>query len=104
MSLLSMFAIHIIIESYKTHIIPGLRAKSMRYSNEGEIDFSTSDGSVQAKKIDYIELYVGNASQAAYYYRNALGFTPTAFIGLETGIRDRSSILVQQKDIRLILS
>jgi 4-hydroxyphenylpyruvate dioxygenase len=76
----------------------------MQYSNEEEIGLSTNGERVQAKKIDYIELYVGNASQAAYYYRNALGFTPTALVGLETGIKDRSSILVQQKDARLVLS
>ena len=43
--------------------------------------------------IDYIQFFVGNAKQAAHYYR-ALGFTPVAFMGLETGSRDRVSYCV----------
>jgi 4-hydroxyphenylpyruvate dioxygenase len=53
---------------------------------------------------DYIELYVGNALQAAYFYRAAFGFTPVAYAGLETGLRDRSSYLLEQGRIRLLLT
>ena len=59
---------------------------------------------VQLEGFDYIELYVSNARQAAYFYRAAFGFTPVAFCGLETGVRDRTSILIQQNDIRLLLT
>ena len=41
---------------------------------------------------DYLELYVGNAKQAAHFYEHAFGFTPTAYAGPETGVRDRASI------------
>ena len=41
--------------------------------------------------IDHVELYVGNATQAAYWFTHALGFRRSAYAGLETGIRDRSS-------------
>lgn len=53
---------------------------------------------------DYIELYVGNAKQAAYYYQTAFGFQPLAYAGLETGLRDRESYVVQQGKIRLVLT
>src|SRR5579864_1718345 len=41
--------------------------------------------------IDHLELFVGNAAQAAYYYTHAFGFTETAYQGLETGTRDHVS-------------
>src|SRR5215469_2413883 len=54
--------------------------------------------------IDYVELYVSNAHQAAQYYRTAFGFTPIAYAGLETGLRDRASFLLQQDDSYLVLT
>jgi 4-hydroxyphenylpyruvate dioxygenase len=53
---------------------------------------------------DYVELYVGNARQAAYYYRAAFGMELAAYRGPETGTRDRASFLVQQNKIRLLLT
>ena len=53
---------------------------------------------------DYIELYVGNAKQAAYYYISAWGFQPLAYCGLETGVKDRVSYVLQQDKIRLVLT
>lgn len=53
---------------------------------------------------DYIELYVGNARQAAHYFRTAFGFQPLAYAGLETGRRDRESYVVVQDKIRLVLT
>jgi 4-hydroxyphenylpyruvate dioxygenase len=54
--------------------------------------------------IDHIELFVGNAVQAAHFFTHALGFRETAFAGLETGMRDRSSRLVEQGRIRFLLT
>ena len=54
--------------------------------------------------IDHVELYVGNAVQAAYFYRHAFGFRPVAYAGLETGIRDRTSHVLEQGRIRLVLT
>jgi 4-hydroxyphenylpyruvate dioxygenase len=54
--------------------------------------------------IDHIELWVGNAAQAAYYFRHAFGFTEVAYAGLETGLRDRVSHVLQQGRIRLVLT
>jgi 4-hydroxyphenylpyruvate dioxygenase len=53
---------------------------------------------------DYVELYVGNAKQAAYYYMSAWGFQPLAYAGLETGVRDKVSYVLQQDKIRLVLT
>ena len=54
--------------------------------------------------IDHVELYVGNAAQAAYYFTHAFGFTETAYSGLETGRRDRVSHVLEQGRIRLVLT
>ena len=53
---------------------------------------------------DYVEFYVGNAKQSAYYYINAFGFQPLAYAGLETGMKDRASYVLQQDKIRIVLT
>ena len=53
---------------------------------------------------DYVELYVGNAKQAAHYYKTAFGFQSLAYAGLETGVRDRTSYVLKQDKIRLVLT
>ena len=53
---------------------------------------------------DYIEFYVGNAKQAAYYYKAAFGYQSLAYAGPETGVRDRASYVLQQGKIRLVLT
>lgn len=54
--------------------------------------------------IDYLEFYVGNARQAAYYYQSAFGFQPLAYRGLETGDRDTESYAVAQGNIRFVFT
>ena len=56
------------------------------------------------QNFDYIEFYVGNAKQAAYYFSHAWGFTPIAYAGLETGVRDRSSYVLEQGNVRFVLT
>ncbi len=63
-----------------------------------ETDFLPINGT------DYIEFYVGNAKQAAYYYASAFGFSITGYRGPETGVRDRVSYLLQQDKIRMVLT
>ena len=53
---------------------------------------------------DHLELWVGNAKQAAYWYEHALGFERTAYAGPETGVRDRASYVLEQGEIRLVLT
>jgi 4-hydroxyphenylpyruvate dioxygenase len=56
------------------------------------------------KGIDYVEFWVGNARQASAYYRALWGFTPVAFSGLETKVRDRASYVMVQNDIRFVFT
>ena len=52
---------------------------------------------------DYVELYVGNAKQSAHYYKTAFGFQEIAYSGLETGDREKTSYVLKQDKIRLVL-
>ena len=54
--------------------------------------------------IDHVEIYVGNAKQAAHFYEHGFGFLRTAYSGLETGARERASYVLEQGKIRLVLS
>lgn len=53
---------------------------------------------------DFVELYVGNAKQAAHFYKTAFGFESLAYCGLETGNKEYCSYVVQQDKIRLVLT
>ncbi len=56
------------------------------------------------KGYDAIEFWVGNAKQAAHYYRTAFGFQLVGYAGPETGVRDRASYVLQQRAVRFVLS
>jgi 4-hydroxyphenylpyruvate dioxygenase len=56
------------------------------------------------KGIDHLELYVGNAKQAAVFYGRCFGFANTAYRGLETGCRETTSYVMQQGDVRFVLT
>ncbi len=53
---------------------------------------------------DYVEYYVGNAKQAAHYYKTAFGFQSLAYAGPETGVRDRASYVVRQNKLTFVLT
>ncbi len=53
---------------------------------------------------DYVELYVGNAKQAAHFYKTAFGFQSLAYAGPETGVKDRASYVLVQNKMRLMLT
>ncbi len=53
---------------------------------------------------DYVEFYVGNAKQAAHFYKTAFGFQSYAYKGLETGSKDTVSYVVKQDKIKLVLT
>jgi 4-hydroxyphenylpyruvate dioxygenase len=76
----------------------------MQTASQSDISQSTEKDFLPINGTDYIEFYVGNARQAAYYYRAAFGFTLTAYAGLETGVRDRTTYVVQQGKIRFLLT
>ncbi|MEX2236274.1 MAG: 4-hydroxyphenylpyruvate dioxygenase [Dehalococcoidia bacterium] len=56
------------------------------------------------KAIDHVEFWVGNAFQARHFYEKNFGFKPVARAGLETGVRDRSSYVLEQGEIRYVLT
>ena len=67
----------------------------------------TADNAVDTFPIngtDYIEFWVGNAKQAAHFYRTAFGMELVAYRGPETGVRDRASYLLQQDKVRFIFT
>ncbi|MBV8195867.1 MAG: 4-hydroxyphenylpyruvate dioxygenase [Candidatus Dormibacteraeota bacterium] len=53
---------------------------------------------------DHVELFVGNARQAAFHYQRAFGFDVVAYAGPETGVRDRASYVLEQGKVRLVLT
>ena len=59
---------------------------------------------LKLKTIHHVELLVGNAKQAAYFYREAFGFSQIAYAGPETGVRDQASYVLAQGEIRLVVS
>ena len=56
------------------------------------------------RRVDHLELYVGNAKQAAAFYRHRYGFAVTGYRGLETGSRSAASYLIEQGEIRFVLT
>jgi 4-hydroxyphenylpyruvate dioxygenase len=73
-------------------------SQTVHTETEKTVDFLPINGT------DYIEFYVGNAKQSAYYYRAAFGFSLVAYAGLETGVRDRTSYVLQQGKVRFVLT
>ena len=65
---------------------------------------SAPDDFLKIRGTDHVEFYVGNAKQAAYYYAHAFGLSAAAYGGLETGLRDRASYVLQQGKVRFVFS
>src|SRR2546421_1959736 len=65
---------------------------------------STETDFLPLQGTDYVELYVGNAKQAAHYYKTAFGFQSLAYAGPETGVKDRASYVLVQNKMRLMLT
>ncbi len=53
---------------------------------------------------DFVEFYVGNAKQAAFYYQTAFGFQPLAYRGLETGDKERTSYVLRQGKVTFVFT
>ena len=71
--------------------------QALEHPTQVEKDFLPLNGT------DHVEFYVGNARQAAYYYRAAFGFRLAAYRGPETGTRESASYVLVQNKIRLVL-
>ncbi len=73
-------------------------ATMVEHASETQTDFLPLNGT------DHVEFYVGNARQAAYFYRAAFGMRLVAYAGPETGQRDRASYVLQQGKVRFVLT
>ena len=67
-------------------------------ASAAETDFLPLEGT------DYVEFYVGNAKQAAHFYKTAFGFQSLAYSGPETGVKERSSYAIRQNKLTFVLT
>lgn len=65
---------------------------------------STNNDFLPLQGTDYVEFYVGNAKQAAHFYKTAFGFQSLAYAGPETGIKDRASYAIRQNKLTFVLT
>ncbi|NRA94160.1 MAG: 4-hydroxyphenylpyruvate dioxygenase [Psychroserpens sp.] len=80
-------------------------AKEVKSVNYGlEKIFEDAQDFLPLLGTDYVEFYVGNAKQAAHFYKTAFGFQSYAYKGLETGSTDEGSYVLKQDKIKLILT
>jgi 4-hydroxyphenylpyruvate dioxygenase len=56
------------------------------------------------RRIDHVRMFVGNARQSAYFYRNAFGFDVVAYSGLETGVKHEACYVLRQGQITVVLA
>ncbi len=73
-------------------------AERLKAEHQPEHDF------LPLKGTDYVEFYVGNAKQAAHYYKTAFGFQSLAYSGPETGVKDRVSYVIRQNKLTFVLT
>ncbi len=71
---------------------------SPEISTEKQVDFLPLQGT------DYVEFYVGNAKQAAHFYKTAFGFQSLAYAGPETGMKDKVSYVIRQNKLTFVLT
>lgn len=79
-------------------------SKVRNFQYEGGKIFDKAADFLPINGTDYVEFYVGNAKQAAHFYKTAFGFQELAYAGLETGQKDRTSYVLVQDKIRLVLT
>src|SRR5213594_4007884 len=77
---------------------PKTKTQKPKAVPEAEEDFLPLHGT------DYVEFYVGNAKQAAHFYKSAFGFQSLAYSGPETGTKDRASYAIRQNKLTFVLT
>ncbi len=82
---------------YKNNCMERLNLKTLK-ADEKQVDFLPLHGT------DYVEFYVGNAKQAAHYYKTAFGFQSLAYAGPETGVKDKASYVIRQNKLTFVLT
>lgn len=76
----------------------------MQNSTAATINVPASTDFLPLQGTDYVEFYVGNAKQAAHYYKTAFGFQSLAYAGPETGVKDRVSYVINQNKLTFVLT
>jgi 4-hydroxyphenylpyruvate dioxygenase len=71
---------------------------------ENEIKQNTTTDFLPLQGTDYVEFYVGNAKQAAHFYKTAFGFQSLAYAGPETGMKDKVSYVIRQNKLTFVLT
>src|ERR1700748_25101 len=80
------------------------RSNSTQFTSHAVAEPSQAGDFLPLRGTDHVEFFVGNARQAAYFYRAAFGMSLVAYAGPETGRRDRVSYVLQQGKIRFVLT
>lgn len=88
-------------EIFRKVILGGLMKMG---KNVADVQNQTTKEVFPVESFHHLELYVGNAKQAAYYFSKAFGFEIQSYRGLETGSRDRVSYVLKQGAIRLVVT
>jgi 4-hydroxyphenylpyruvate dioxygenase len=86
-----------------TETLPGAAANQAGARVDPDA-YAKAEDFLPLEGIDHVEFWVGNARQAAAYYRALWGFSPVAYSGLETKVRDRASYVMVQHDIRFVFT
>lgn len=89
--------------SLETTISAGSRADPYM-SNPGARLFPSASNFAKLQKTEFVEIWCGNAKQAAVYYQTCFGFQPVAYRGLETGSKEVCSYVLKQNDIQIVLT
>ena len=76
----------------------------MAIITDSDITKSTGTDFLPLQGTDYVEFYVGNAKQAAHFYKTAFGFQSLGYAGPETGIKDRASYAVRQNKLTFVFT
>ena len=76
--------------------------ETINASTDATIDIATDFLPLQGT--DYVEFYVGNAKQAAHFYKTAFGFQSLAYAGPETGLKDKVSYVIRQNKLTFVLT
>ena len=71
---------------------------------ENNIKQNTTTDFLPLQGTDYVEFYVGNAKQAAHFYKTAFGFQSLAYAGPETGVKDKVSYVIRQNKLTIELT
>jgi 4-hydroxyphenylpyruvate dioxygenase len=91
------------------HILSGinfllLKSFNMSTIAQNNTKQNTSTDFLPLQGTDYVEFYVGNAKQAAHFYKTAFGFQSLAYAGPETGVKDKVSYVIQQNKLTFVLT